>query len=52
MSVFWLDHWVNGGASHLGNFEEKSSTFLEKKGRCRIGQGGFDVLVENCPASG
>lgn len=47
MSVFWLDHWVNGGASHLGNFKEKSSTFLEKKGRCRIGQGGFDVLIEN-----
>ena len=30
-----------------GIWGEKSSTFLEKKGRFRIGQVGFDVLIGN-----
>lgn len=48
MSVFWLDHWVRMVVpATWGILGEKSSTFLEKKGRFRIGQVGFDVLIEN-----
>lgn len=48
MSVFWLDHWVRMVVpATWGILGEKKQHISGKKGRFRIGQVGFDVLIEN-----